>query len=119
MKKRWDLCINYKGRQLDKKLLRKIPKMNNDIYFAKRKKSIKYQFILEKARREVIEEDIKKLEDMFHLKYLSILTTETKEKLIGLCLDRKLMDTLDENGETIPEEDKIEDRIENEEICLE
>ena len=86
----------------------------------KEKEDIKYQFELEKARREVIEEDIKKLEDMVPLDYLSILSIETKEKLIGLCLDRKLMDTFDEDGETMPEEeDEIEDKIENEELSLE
>ena len=69
----------------------------------KEKEDIKYQYELEKARREVIEEDIKKLEDMVPLDYLSILSIETKEKLIGLCLDRKLMDTFDEDGETMPE----------------
>ena len=31
MKYRWDLCIKYKGRRLDKELLRKIPKINNRI----------------------------------------------------------------------------------------
>ena len=86
----------------------------------KEKEDIKYQYELEKARREVIEEDIKKLEDMVPLDYLSILSIETKEKLLGLCLDRKLMDTFDEDGETMPEEeDEIEDGIENEELSLE
>ena len=45
----------------------------------KEKEDIKYQYELEKARREVIEEDIKKLEDMVPLDYLSILSIETKE----------------------------------------
>ena len=31
MKYRWDLCIKYKGRRLDKELLRKIPKVNKQI----------------------------------------------------------------------------------------
>ena len=31
MKYRWDLCIKYKGRRLDKELLRKIPKINKHI----------------------------------------------------------------------------------------
>ena len=56
---------------------------------------------------------------MVPLEYLSVLNDETKEKLIGLCLDRKLMDTLDEDGETMPEEDEIEDGIEDEEMALE
>ena len=81
------------------------------------KEDIKYQYEIEKARREIIEEDIKKLEDMVPLDYLSILNSETKEKLIGLCLDRKLMD--DDDGETLPKEDEIEDGIEDEEMSLE
>ena len=36
-----------------------------------------------------------------------------------MCFDRKLMDTLDEDGETMPEEDEIEDGIEDEEMALE
>ena len=31
MKYRWALCIKYKGRRLDKELLRKIPKIKKDI----------------------------------------------------------------------------------------
>ena len=31
MKHRWALCIKYKGRRLDKELLRKIPKIKKDI----------------------------------------------------------------------------------------
>ena len=182
MEQRWELCIKYKGRRLDKELLRKIPKIKNDIKWGikkqeingvrvsyndkfvlklkkkdikekkkklteqkkiereakikfdkllkmkpreykgiskKEKEDIKYQYGLEKARREVIEEDIDKLERMVPLEYLTVLNDETKEKLIGLCLDRKLMDTLDEDGETMPEEDEIEDGIEDEEMALE
>ena len=31
MKYRWELCIKYKGRRLDKELLHKIPKINKQI----------------------------------------------------------------------------------------
>ena len=31
LKYRWDLCIKYRGRRLDKELLRKIPRINKDI----------------------------------------------------------------------------------------
>ena len=43
--------------------------------------------------------------------YLTVFSTETKEKLIGLCLERKLMETLDEDVETIPEEGEILKKI--------
>ena len=56
---------------------------------------------------------------MVPLDYLIVLSTETKEKLICLCLDRKLMETLDEDVETIPEEDEIEEGIEDDEMSLE
>ena len=94
------------------------PKEHKEIW-RKEKDDIKYKYELEKARREVIEKDIKKLEDMVPLDYLIVLSTETKEKLICLCLDRKLMETLDEDVETIPEEDEIEEGIEDDEMSLE
>ena len=43
---------------------------------------------------------------MVPLDYLSILNSETKEKLIGLCLNRKLIESFNEDGETMYEEDK-------------
>ena len=35
------------------------------------------------------------------LDYLSVLNDETKEKLIGLCLDKKLLDDFNEDEETL------------------
>ena len=153
IKHRWDLCIKYRGRRLDKELLRKIPKVNKDFKWnlknptidgirvsyndqfllrlkrkhirektkeligqkklekeAKKKydkilklkpkeykqiseeekRRIKMDYEYEKAKREVFEEDITKLEGMAALDYLSIISEETKQKLIGLCLDREL-----------------------------
>ena len=43
---------------------------------------------------------------MVTLYYLSILNSETKEKLIGSCLNRKLIESFNEDGETMYEEDK-------------
>ena len=43
---------------------------------------------------------------MVPLDYLSILNSETKEKLIGLCLNRKLIESINEDGETMYEEDE-------------
>ena len=47
--------------------------------------------------------------------YLSALNTETKEKLIGLFLDKKLLDNLDGDEEIILELDEIEEEMELEE----
>ena len=41
--------------------------------------------------------------------YLSILNAETKEKLIGLCLDRKLMESSADDKETIYSDDENEE----------
>ena len=171
MKERWALCIKYKGRRLDKELLKKIPsersssdlKINiknpiiggirvsyNDKFILRlKKKEIKlkkdvlktqrkteneakmkldkllkmkpneyknisnkeknetqFQYYYEKAKTEVIEKKIKDLEGMCALDYLNLINEETKEKLIGLCLNRKLL-SLD--GETEYEEGEESD----------
>lgn len=59
--------------------------------YQKIKKDIKLNYEYEKARVEILEEEIKKLENMCPLDYLSVLNDETKEKLIGLCMDRHLI----------------------------
>ena len=38
------------------------------------------------------------------LDYLVVLNDDIKEKLIGLCLDRKLKDDFNEDGETLYDE---------------
>ena len=48
------------------------------------------------------------LEKMVPLDYLSILNFETKEKLIGLCLNKKLIERYNEDRETIYEKEEIE-----------
>ena len=178
MKRRWDLCIKFKGRRLDKELLQKIPKIKKDIKWKikkqeingirvsyndkfvqklkkkdimeKRKKlmeqkqiekqaknrldkllkmkpkkykqisvkereDIKKDYEKEKARREVYEEEIMDLEKMVPLEYLSVLNTETKEKLIGFCLDRKLLDSFNEDEETMYQDDELGEEISLEE----
>ena len=75
----------------------------------KEKEEIKRQYEYEKTKKEVYEEEIKNLEKMVPLDYLSVLNSETKEKLIGLCLNRKLIESFNEDGETKYEEDEIEE----------
>ena len=166
VKYRWELCIKYNGRRIDKELLRKIPKVGkyfefkmknssingvrisyNDRFILrlkkknikdkmkilceqrkkekeakdklnklmkmkpreykniseKEKKDIKFSYDYEKTKADMLEEEIKNLEDMSALDYLGILNEETKEKLIGLCMDRGLFKSFDDetiNGET-------------------
>ena len=177
MKYRWELCIKYNGRRLDKELLKKIPKIKNDFKFklhktsingvrisynekfikrlknkdireknkeiakqtkiekiakekyerllkmkpkeyknisSQEKKDIKFAFEYEKAKTDVLKEEKQKLENMCPLEYLSILNEDTKQKLIGLCMDRTLLDeeTLDGSEK---HDDEEEEEIEEEE----
>ena len=52
---------------------------------------------------------------MVPFEYLSILNSEIKEKFIGLCLDKKIMDSFNEDGETMYEEEEIEEWAEEDE----
>ena len=83
----------------------------------KEKEEIKYKYEYEMARREIYEEEIEKLEKMEALDYLAVLNDDIKEKLIGLCLDRKLIEDFKEDGETLFDEDndEIEEEMEIEE----
>ena len=51
------------------------------------------------------------------LDYLAVLNDDIKEKLIGLYLDRKLIEDFNEDGETLYDEDndEIEEEMEIEE----
>ena len=87
----------------------------------KEKEEVKRQYEYEKAKIEVYEEEIKNLEKMVPLDYLSILNSETKEKLIGLCLNRKLIENINDEGETMYEEEmeEDEDEVADEDMKLE
>ena len=52
---------------------------------------------------------------MVPLDYLSVLNSELKEKLIGLCLDKKIMDGFNEDGKTMYEEEEIKEEAEEDE----
>ena len=90
------------------KLLRMKPKEYKNISI-KEKEEIKRQYEYEKTKKELYEKEIKILEKMVPLDYLSILNSETKGKLICLCLNRKLIESFNEDGETMYEEDEIEE----------
>ena len=95
-------------------LLRLKPKDYKNVS-KKEKEEIKNNYEYEKAKKEVYEEEIQKLEKMVPLDYLSVLNYELKEKLIGLCLDKKIMDGFNEDGETMYEEEEIEEEAEEDE----
>ena len=80
----------------------------------KEKDEIKYDYEYAKARRELNEEEIEKLQKMEALDYLSVLNDEVKEKLIGLCLDRKLLEDFNEDEDTLYDEDKIDGETDEE-----
>ena len=50
---------------------------------------------------------------MCPLEYLSVLNSETKEKLVGICLDRKIFEPLNDeetmDGEEIDEDESAEE----------
>ena len=80
----------------------------------KEKGEINFIYEYEKSRTQTIEEEIQKLEKMNALDYLSVLNDETKEKLIGLCMDRNILDSDEETfGGT--EENDSEEEIDSEE----
>ena len=82
----------------------------------KEKSETKFSFDYEKAQTEVIEKEIHDLEKMYPLDYLAALNKETKEKLIGLCLNRNLFDEeteseteMDYEGDEEQEEEELEE----------
>ena len=66
----------------------------------KKKEEIKFNYDYEKARREYLEEQIQKINDMTPIEYLNLLNDEIKEKLISLCLDRKILDAFENSSST-------------------
>ena len=59
----------------------------------------------------MIEKNAQEIEKMTTLEYLETLNEEMKEKLIGLCLDKKIMESLDsydENEDSDNEEEEFE-----------
>jgi hypothetical protein len=68
-----------------------------------------------------MEEKIKEIEKMSAIEYLNILNDETKEKLIGLCLNKKILETYENDSlfneqETNEKEEEDADEEEEEEL---
>ena len=75
-------------------LMKLKPKEYKNIPLAE-KNEIKFQYLHEKAKREVMEEDIENIKKMTASEYLDILNSKTKEKLIGLCFDKNILESID------------------------
>ena len=54
----------------------------------------------DKAREELIEERLEEIKKMTPVEYFNALNEQTKEKLIGLCLDKKILDSFEDDGFT-------------------
>ena len=76
----------------------------------KTKKDIKFNFEHEKAQRELMEDNLEEIKKKSRIEYLEILNEKTKEKLIWLWLDKKILDSF-ENDEYIGDQntEEIED----------
>ena len=83
----------------------------------KEKYEIKFSYDYQTARREALEEKVKEIEKMTAIQYLETLNDDIKEKLIGLCLDKNITESLsndstenyDDEEEEVEEEEAEED----------
>ena len=87
-----------------------------------KKDEIVFTYNYYNARREAMEEKINQIENMSPLEYLNELNETTKEKLIGICLNKKILEYFDE-GTNSTEDEEIgegeEDEEQSEEISEE
>ena len=83
----------------------------------KEKYGIKFSYDYQKEWREALEEKVKEIEKMTAIQYLETLNDDIKEKLIGLCLDKNITESLsndstenyDDEEEEVEEEEAEED----------
>ena len=77
--------VNKSKSELDK-----VMKLNSKDYRNvpdSKKKELKFNYKHDKARKELIEERLEEIKKMAPFECLNVLNEETKEKLIGICLD--------------------------------
>ena len=74
-------------------LMKLKPKEYKDIP-NREKYEIKFSYEYKKARREALEGKAKEKEKMTALQYLETLNEKKKKKLIGLCLDKNITESL-------------------------
>ena len=90
--------VNKSKSELDKVMKLK-PKDYRNIPDSK-KKELQFNYEHDKARKELIEERLEEIKKMTPVEYLNVLNKEKKEILIGLCLDKKILDSLVDDGFT-------------------
>ena len=61
------------------------------------KKELKFQYDYEKAKRELMQEKLEEIKKMTSIEYLNILNDKIKEKLIGLSLNKKILDAYEDD----------------------
>ena len=74
----------------------------------KKKNEIKFTYEHDKAMKEATEEKLKKLKEITPVEYLNILNEETKTKLIGLCLNKNILDSYEDDDLTRYDDDSEE-----------
>ena len=61
------------------------------------KKELKFQYDYEKDKRELMQEKLEEIKKMTSIEYLNILNDKIKEKLIGLSLNKKILDAYEDD----------------------
>ena len=79
----------------------------------KDKKDLKFEYEHEKARRELMQENIKDIKNMSPIEYLNVLNEETKQKLIGLCINKKILEAYE--NDSFNQDEETREIIEEEE----
>ena len=85
------------------KLLKLKPKDYKNIS-KKEKDETQFVYMYQKSKRECLEKDIEKLQNMTAVEYLENLNPEIKEQLIGLCLSKKILENMDDDSENYSED---------------
>ena len=80
----------------------------------KDKKDLKFEYEHEKARRELMQENIKDIKNMSPIEYLNVLNEETKQKLIGLCINKKILEAYENDSFLDNQDEETREIIEEE-----
>ena len=96
--------IENKSKSEYDKMMRLKPSVYKNIP-DKKKYDIKFAYDHDKTKREMIEERLKELMNMTPIEYLNKLNEDTKQKLIGLCLNKKILELFENDGQTKYDDD--------------
>ena len=70
----------------------------------KEKDETQFVYMYQKSKRECLEKDIEKLQNMTAVEYLENLNPEIKEQLIGLYLSKKILENMDDDSDNYSED---------------